>query len=103
MATAPESSRLRLPVFLSNGITRAYALVVGLTLACAALAYAGLEDEPVRAAQGTDAGLLAPARPRIPGSLKLPPPSQLKVDFRALPATERDDMIEVTADGQRLP
>jgi polysaccharide deacetylase 2 family uncharacterized protein YibQ len=103
MATAPERSRLRLPAFLSNGVTKAYALVIGLTLACAAIAYAGLEDEPVRAAQGADAEFLAPPRPRAPGSLKLPPPLQLKVDFRALPATERDDMIEVTADGQRLP
>ena len=37
------------------------------------------------------------------GALKLPPRSQLRVDFRQLPPAERDDMIEVTADGQRLP
>ena len=103
MATAPQRGRHRLPAFLSSGVTKAYALVVGLTLACVAVAYAGLDDKPVRVAQATDAGFLAPARPRASGSLKLPPPSQLKVDFRPLPATERDDMIEVTADGQRLP
>ena len=36
------------------------------------------------------------------GSLKLPPPAQLKVDFRKLPPADRDDMSEVV-DGQRLP
>jgi len=103
MATAPEHGRPRLPAFLSNGVTRAYALVIGLTLACLAIVYARLEHEPVQAARNIDAGVVPPARPRIAGSLKLPPPSQLKVDFRALPAGEREDMVEVTADGQRLP
>ena len=41
--------------------------------------------------------------PAVAGALKLPPRSQLRVDFRQLPPAERDDMIEVTDDGQRLP
>ena len=69
MATAPQRSRLRLSAFLSNGVTKAYALVIGLTLACVAVAYAGLEHEPGQAAQSADAGFLAPVRPRAAGSL----------------------------------
>ena len=56
----------------------------------------------VRAAQIADHARRR-AAPRAAGSLKLPPRSQLAVDFRQLPPAERDDMVEVTADGQRLP
>ena len=98
MATAPV--RPRLPAFLGNGTFRAYALVLGLTLACAAIVYAGLKDEPVPAAHAGEA-VAPPHRPL--GVLKLPPSSQLKVDFRKLAPADRDDLIEVTADGLRLP
>ena len=44
-----------------------------------------------------------PAAPRAAaaGSLRLPPASQLKVDFRKLPAAERDGMVEVSGSGLR--
>jgi polysaccharide deacetylase 2 family uncharacterized protein YibQ len=102
MATAPEH-RPRLPAFLASGIFHAYALVLGLTLACAAIAYAGLKDEPRPGNEKADGAFMVPTRPQQTGSLKLPPPSQLKVDFRRLPAAELEGMVEVTADGLRLP
>src|SRR5437764_9094018 len=101
MAKGLALSRLRLPAFLANGFIRAYALVLGLTLACAAVVYARSDDRPVQPAEAAEA-FAAPTGDRR-GSLKLPPSSQLKVDFRQLPASERDDLIQVTADGQRLP
>ena len=59
MAKGREHSRQRLPAFLSSGCTRAYLLVVGLTLACAAIArriHAGLAqpfpNPPPRDAHG---------------------------------------------------
>jgi polysaccharide deacetylase 2 family uncharacterized protein YibQ len=61
------------------------------------------EDARQLASQYPDAPPAASARPRVLGSLSLPPRSQLRVDFRQLPPAEREDMIEVTADGQRLP
>ena len=93
--------RPRLPAFLANGVFQAYALVLGLTLVCAAIVVARAEREPAATGRGADVVFAAPARPH--GTLKLPPPSQLKVDFRELPAGERDDLVEVTGDGQRLP
>jgi polysaccharide deacetylase 2 family uncharacterized protein YibQ len=93
-------SRRRLPAFLANGFIRAYALVLGLTMACAAIVYARSDDSPIRPVESNEA-FAAPSSDRR-GSLKLPPSSQLKVDFRQLPASERDDLIEI-ADGQRLP
>jgi polysaccharide deacetylase 2 family uncharacterized protein YibQ len=98
MATAPRN-RPRLPAFLANGVFQAYALVLGLTLICAVIVLARGEREP--ASRVADSTLLASGRPD--GSLKLPPASQLRVDFRQIPAGERDDMIEITAEGQRLP
>ncbi|TMJ27431.1 MAG: hypothetical protein E6G95_11130 [Alphaproteobacteria bacterium] len=100
MATAPEH-RPRLPAFLSNGVFQAYALVLGLTLAGLAVVY--VEHEPAPRSQNPDSAFLGPAHARQAGSLKLPPPAQLKVDFRQLPAGEREGMVEVTADGLRLP
>jgi hypothetical protein len=99
MATG-VTGRRRLPAFLTNGYTKAYALVIGLTIACAAIVQASLPRAP--APPPVDTTLLSPPRPRVTGSLKLPPPSQLKVDFRKLPPADRDDMSEVV-DGQRLP
>jgi polysaccharide deacetylase 2 family uncharacterized protein YibQ len=106
MATGRERSRRRLPAFLASGFTRAYVLVVGLTLACGAIAYGDRDAETVdQSPQYADTGTLpaTPVRQRSLGALKLPPRSQLRVDFRELPPAERDDMIEVTDDGQRLP
>lgn len=60
-------------------------------------------DEAQLDALYTDAEAPPPPRPWQAGALKLPPRSQLRVDFRQLPPAERDDLIEVTADGQRLP
>lgn len=100
MATERDQSRQRLPAFLSNGVSHAYVVVVGLTLVCAAIAHGNRDAEaPERATQDTETAAAAPS----PGALKLPPRSQLRVDFRPLPPTERDDMIEVTEDGNRLP
>src|SRR3954471_21661943 len=100
MATAP---RLRLPAFTAHGTFRAYAVVLGLILACAAVAYARSEDAPVRASPSGESGLSAPPVPSRPaGSLRLPPSAQLKVDFRKLTPAERGDLVEVV-DGLRLP
>jgi polysaccharide deacetylase 2 family uncharacterized protein YibQ len=104
MAQEREHRRRRLPASLSGGVTRAYVLVVGLTLACAAIAYGDRKAEAVdQATQDAETIAVPPAHPRSLGTLKLPPRSQLRVDFRQLPRAERDDMIEVTDDGQRLP
>ena len=103
MATGVEHSHRRRPAFLASGTARAYALVVGLTLACAAVAYGDLVEATVEAALPTDPVLAVSSRQRVHGSLKLPTRAQVRVDFRQLPPAERDDMIEVTADGQRLP
>jgi polysaccharide deacetylase 2 family uncharacterized protein YibQ len=106
MATGREHSRRRLPALLASGVTRAYVLVIGLTLACGAIAYGDRDAEAVdQSPQYADTGILpaTPVRQRSLGALKLPPRSQLRVDFRELPPAERDDMTEVTDDGQRLP
>src|SRR4051812_42771720 len=102
MAKAPRH-RPRLPAFLANGILQAYALVLGLILACAAVAGVRLANEPVPASQRTSSAVAAAARSHPFASLKLPPSSQLKVDFRRLPAVELEDMVEVTGEGVRLP
>jgi polysaccharide deacetylase 2 family uncharacterized protein YibQ len=104
MAKRREHDRQRLPAFLSSGLTRAYVLVIGLTLACAAMAYGNREAEAVEQAPQYNDSLVAVTAPqRSLGSLKLPARSQMRVDFRQLPPAERDGMIEVTDDGQRLP
>jgi polysaccharide deacetylase 2 family uncharacterized protein YibQ len=100
MATAPKR-RPRLPAFLGNSFFQAYALVVGLTLACAAIVHAGLKDEAIPAAHPADAS--PPLHARRFGTLKLPPASQLRIDFRKLPPAELADMVEVTDDSLRLP
>ena len=95
------TGRRRLPQFLQNGYVQAYALIFGATVACAAVVHASLPDTPAPAA-AADSAPLNPPRPRVTGSLKLPPASQLRVDFRKLPPADRDDMSEVV-DGLRLP
>jgi polysaccharide deacetylase 2 family uncharacterized protein YibQ len=91
------TGRRRLPAVLGNGYFRAYALIAVLTIACAAIVRANLPDTPVPAPV-----VEAPPRPHAVGSLKLPPASLLKVDFRKIPPADRDDMSEMV-DGQRLP
>ncbi len=105
MAKGRERRRRRLPAFLSSGFTRAYVLVVGLTFACAAIVYGDREAEAVDQATEHNDTLVAPPAPQrsLVGSLKLPSRSQPRVDFRQLPPAERDGLIEITADGQRLP
>jgi polysaccharide deacetylase 2 family uncharacterized protein YibQ len=104
MATGQDHGRRPLIAFLASGFTRAYVLVVGLTLTCAAIASGEREAEAVeQATECTDAFVPPPVNQRIFGSLKLPPRAEQRLDFRQLPAAERDGMIEVTDDGQRLP
>jgi polysaccharide deacetylase 2 family uncharacterized protein YibQ len=86
-----------------GGVTRAYALVIGLTLACAAFVHDDVRQALAEPAQADDPGFAQQAPRARPGSLSLPARSALKVNFRDLPAVDRDDMVEVTADGQRLP
>jgi hypothetical protein len=93
------TGRRRLPAFLGNGYVRAYGLIFVLTIACVAIVQARLPDTPAPAPITVDN---APPRPSVAISLKLPPASLLKVDFRKLPPVDRDDMSEVV-DGQRLP
>lgn len=95
------TGRRRLPAFLGNGYFRAYALIVGLTLACAAIVHASLPDAPATAPAADNTPINLP-HPRVAGSLKLPPASLLKVDFRKIAPADRDDMSEVV-DGQSLP
>jgi polysaccharide deacetylase 2 family uncharacterized protein YibQ len=104
MAKARENSRW-LTAFLSSGYTRAYVLVVGLTLICATIAYGERKAETAgQAAEDAATDTIGQqAHAQFQGSLRLPPRSRLRVDFRQLPPAERDDMIEITGDGQRLP
>jgi polysaccharide deacetylase 2 family uncharacterized protein YibQ len=95
------TGRRRLPRFLANGYVQAYALIFGATVACAAAVHASLPDTPPPA-PAADTAPLTPPRPRVTGALKLPPASQLRVDFRKIPPADRDDMSEVV-DGLRLP
>jgi polysaccharide deacetylase 2 family uncharacterized protein YibQ len=103
MAKGLERRRRRLPALLTSGATRAYVLVAGITLACAAIVHDELRDRALEGAETTEFVFASPTRERVQGALKLPPRSELKVDFRQIPSAERDDMVEVTADGQRLP
>jgi polysaccharide deacetylase 2 family uncharacterized protein YibQ len=104
MATRREQSRRRVPAFLSSRLTHAYVLILGLTLACAAIAYGDREAEAVdQAAQDTESIAIPPPHPPAAGALKLPPLPQSRADFRQLPRAEQEDMLEFTEDGQRLP
>ncbi|MFI5031784.1 MAG: divergent polysaccharide deacetylase family protein [Reyranellales bacterium] len=92
------TGRRRLPSFLGSGYVQAYGLIIALTIACAAIVRASLPDAPAPAPVVDN----APPPAHVAISLKLPPASLLKVDFRKLPPADRDDMSEVV-DGQRLP
>jgi len=80
----------------------AYALVLGLVVASALLAFGAASGAP-KAAEPTAAAIPEPAATplRKAGALKLPsrPPS----GFRTLPPGEATGMIEATGDGLRLP
>lgn len=104
MAKGRERSRQRLPSLFTSGFSHAYVLVVGLTLACAAIAFGERDAGAVaKATEEAETGTALAARPTSQRALKLPPRSQMRADFRQLPAAERDDMIEITDDGMRLP
>ena len=79
-----------------RGLVAAWGVVLGLTAVSAAIVL-GLVREPPRVAPSAEAASAPP--PRIV-SLKLPP---RQTDFRALPAAEREAMVETTPDGLRLP
>lgn len=86
---------------LKNPIT-AYALVIGLTAACAGLAYAFV-DRPAPPSEAVAAAAPASAPAKATVSLKLPARPRQPLHFRTLTLAERDDLVEVTPDGLRLP
>jgi polysaccharide deacetylase 2 family uncharacterized protein YibQ len=106
MADRPERAkafvRWRLPKGLPSGPIAAYGLVIGLTAACAGLVYLEV-DRPPPLVEEAAAAAPAPPQTRPAGSLKLPFRRPHALDFRRLTLAERDDMVEVTPDGLRLP
>ncbi|MDI1287421.1 MAG: divergent polysaccharide deacetylase family protein [Reyranella sp.] len=88
-----------------SGLIAAYALVLALVVVSALLAFGAGSGTP-KAAEPAAAPVTESepeaTPPRKSGTLKLPPkpPSS---GFRTLPPAETAGMIEVTADGQRLP
>ena len=74
MATSRERSRQRLPAFLSSGFTRAYVLVVGLTLASRPSPTATGTQRPWTGRPARRSGTLPATQvhQRSPGALKLP-------------------------------
>src|SRR5690348_17474327 len=106
MADAPEPGKGLVRWRPRNGLTRgpfaAYGLVIALAATCAALAYAYVERPPLI----DEAAAAAPPPPAIQsttGSLKLPFRRPRPLDFRTLTLAERDDMVEVMPNGDRLP
>lgn len=87
---------------LLSGPVAAYGLVIGLTAACAGLVYLEV-DRPPPLVEEAAAAALAPVSPQPVNSLKLPFRRPRPLDFRMLTLAERDDMVEVTSDGLRLP
>src|SRR2546421_12753548 len=81
----------------SRGLVAAWGLVLGLTAVPGPTALGLLREAPP-VAPPAEAASASPT-PRI-ASLKLPP---RHTDFRILPAAEREAMVEITADGLRLP
>ncbi len=79
-----------------RGLVMAWAVVLGLTAASAAVVF-GL-GEPPRVAPPAEAASAPPPLRAV--SLKLP---LRQTEFRILPAAERAAMVETTADGLRLP
>ena len=102
-----------------RGLVAAYVFVCGLIAVTAGIAFGGFDgkapqivDSAVAASPSTgamttgaiDVSAPAPAPPSadVP-SLTLPPRPTPSSGFRKLPPEERDGMIEITADGLRLP
>ncbi|HEU5096221.1 MAG TPA: divergent polysaccharide deacetylase family protein [Reyranella sp.] len=95
-------ARWRLPQGLPSGPFAAYLLVIGLTAACAGLVYF-LVDRPPPLIEEAVAAAPAVSQTRPVSSLKLPFRRPRPLEFRMLTLAERDDMVEVTPDGLRLP
>ncbi|HTR84383.1 MAG TPA: divergent polysaccharide deacetylase family protein [Reyranella sp.] len=99
--------RWRPPGVLTQGPLPAYALVLGLTAVAAMLVFGNDERRPplVEAEVPPTLSMPALAPQRIVGSLKLParPAGQPLTNFRTLSPADRNDLIEVTPNGQRLP
>lgn len=89
--------RWRPPDILIKGPLAAYGMVLGLVVVCAAVVLVRID--PALPAAGGSASWAGEG----PASLKLPPKPPPKVYFRALSQRDRLGMVEVTADGQRLP
>ena len=90
--------RWRPPDVLIKGPLAAYGLVLGLVGVCAAIVL-GRIDPALPAAGDTTAPWMADG----PASLKLPPRPPPKVYFRSLSQRDQLGLVEVMADGQRLP
>jgi polysaccharide deacetylase 2 family uncharacterized protein YibQ len=90
----------RPPFSLVRGPVAAYLLVAALTAVSAALVFLYVERPPSM----TEGAAMAagPPRQRV-GSLKLPFRRADPLAFRTFSLAERDDMVEETADGMRLP
>lgn len=86
---------------LNNPIT-AYVMVIGLTLGCTAWVYASIERPAAFIEEASAAAPVATPQ-RAAASLKLPPRPRPPLHFRTLTIAERDDLVEVTSDGLRLP
>jgi polysaccharide deacetylase 2 family uncharacterized protein YibQ len=94
---AARLTTIRVPWRRARGLVAAWGVVLGLTAVCGAIVIGVLREAPQVAPPAEAAS--PPPPPRVV-SLKLPPRHS---DFRILPAAEREAMIEVTADGLRLP
>ncbi len=100
MATNPRRTGTRRA---PGGLIAAYVLVVALIVASALLAFGTGGGVPNATAPALAAMPDPPAEPPYKtGSLKVPP-KPVPVDFRILPPAEAAEMIEVTAEGLRLP
>jgi len=81
----------------------AYLLVIGLTAAIAAVAWLYVERPPSVADVAAQAATAPPRPAPLITSLKLPFLRPAPLNFRTLTLAERDDLVETTADGLRLP
>ncbi|MFI5000217.1 MAG: divergent polysaccharide deacetylase family protein [Reyranellales bacterium] len=103
MAAGTGKDRLRRP--RRDGLIAAYGVVLALVAACCLRAF-GIGNDPAPVVRQAEASQTAAAKPS--GSLKLPPrPTALsavrRADFRALPLADRADLVEIAANGLRLP
>lgn len=89
--------RWRPPDLLIKGPLAAYGMVLGLVALCAAIVLG--RADPALPAAGSNPSWMAEG----PASLKLPQRPPPKVYFRNLSQLDQLGLVEVTADGQRLP